>query len=121
MPGVGVVDVAPPHRGPLLGLADQHQSGSTCRRCLILERARQVLFGLSCLESHDRDADPLLECLELGDQPLVVAVEQGRRRDRPSPVEQELDQSELVLDPRDVAADADAVYRGTAKTDVLVQ
>ena len=121
MPGVGVVDVAPPDRSPLLGLAHQHESWATGCHGSVLERTRQVLFGLSCLEAHDGHAGPRLEGLELGDEPLVIAVQQGRRGNRSSPVEQELDQPKLVLDARDVPADADAVHRGTAKADVLVQ
>ena len=39
----------------------------------------------------------------------------------PPSVEQELDHPALVLDPRDVAPDPDAVHRGAAKADVLVQ
>ena len=34
MPDMGVIDVAPPRGGPLLCLADQHQSGPTGRCCL---------------------------------------------------------------------------------------
>ena len=42
---------------------------------------------------------PVLERVELGDQPLVVAVEQRRRRNGATPLEQELDHPALVLQP----------------------
>lgn len=121
MSGVGGIDVAPPRRGPLLGLADQHESGTICRCRVVLKGASDVLFGLARLEPHDGGSGALLQCLEFGNEPLVIAVQHRWRGDRSSPVEQELDQPELVLDPRDVAANTDAVHRGTAKTDVLVQ
>jgi len=87
-----------------------------------LERTRQVLFGLAGFEADDWDPSGLLEPLELGDEPFVVPVQQGRRRNgAPGPIEEELDQPELVLDPRDVAPDPDSIHRRAARADVLVQ
>lgn len=108
---VGVVDEAAPHRGPLLGLAHQHQSRSTRRDGFVLVRTRQVRFGLADLEAHNRHPADLLERLELRDESFVVAVQEGRRRNGAAgPIEQELDRSELVLDPRDVTPDPDAIH-----------
>ena len=121
MPGVGVVDVAPPHRGPLLGLAHEHETWPTGRCCRVLVRTDQVLFGLSRLESHDGNPGPRLQRLEFGHEPFVVAVEQGRRGNGATSVEEELDHPSLILQSRDVAPDADAIHRGAAEAHVLVQ
>lgn len=122
MPGVGGIDVAPPHRGPLLSFAREHQSGPSGGHRLVLEGAGEVLLGLTGLEAHDRDPGAGLECLELGEEPLVVAMKQrGRRDGATSSIEQEPDQPELVLQVPDIAADPDAVHRSAAKADVLVQ
>ena len=64
---------------------------------------------------------PLLERLELGDEPFAVAVEQCGRGDGAASIEQELDHPALVLESFDVAPDPDAVHRCAAKADVLVQ
>jgi hypothetical protein len=121
VPTVGGIDVAPPDRCPLLGLAHQNQSGATGCHGGVLERAGQILFGLSGLEAHHGHPGPLFECFEFADESLPVAVQQGRRRDGAPSVEQELDQSELILDARDIPANTDAVHRRAAKADVLVQ
>ena len=121
MPRIGVVDVAPPRRGPLLGLADQHQSGSTGRGRLVLVGPSDVLFGLSGLEADNGHPGALLERLELGNESFAVAVEQCGRGDGAASIEQELHHPTLVLESWDVAADTDAVHRSAAKADVLVQ
>ena len=55
------------------------------------------------------------------DQALAIAVEHRGRGDVVAPVEEELHHAALVLQPGDVAPDADAVHRGAAEADVLGQ
>ena len=118
---VTVVDEAAPRRNPLLGLAHQHQPGASgcCRG--VLERARDVFFAFTALEPHHRHTRGGNQRVQLADQTVVVTVEHHRGRDRVTPAEQELDHAALVLQASDVAPDPDAVHRGAAEADVLVQ
>ena len=61
------------------------------------------------------------QVVELGDQPIVVAVQRGRGGDVVAPLEQEPHHPTLVLQAGDVAPDPDAVHRGAAEADVLGQ
>ncbi len=118
---VGGVDVAPPRRGPLLGLADEHQTGAAGQRRLVLVGACHVFFGLASLEADHRHPGAFLELGELGDEPFVIALEQHWRGDGATSIEEELDHPPFVLEPLDVTPHADAVHRSTAKAHVLVQ
>ena len=121
MTGVRLVDETPPRRGPLLGLAHQHQPGSACRGGLLLVRAGDVLLALVALEAHHGHVVGNHQVVELGHQPVVVVGEPRRGRDAIAPLQQEPKHATLVLQPGDVAPDADAVHRGAAEADVLGQ
>ena len=78
VPGVGAVDVAPPDRRPLLGLAHQHESRATGCHGRASRRDAPGPLWPPVLKRTTGTLVRGLKRLELGDEPFVVAVEQGR-------------------------------------------
>jgi hypothetical protein len=114
-PRRGLVDPALPHVHAFLGLADQHHATAAVGGEGELVGAGYLLFGLTSTEPDHRQVVFGDEAVQVAHHPVVVMAEQRRRGkvalpDEPRPVQQELDQTPLVLQGGNETGHSDAIH-----------
>jgi len=118
---VGRIDIAPPSRDPLLGLAHQDQPERPLPGCRVLVGAGDVLLAVAPAETNHLDPARCDQTVQIADQPVMDADQCRRRRDGVALADQELHHSPLILQSRDVTPDSHSVHRLATEAHMISQ